>query len=65
MTIRKLLLAAGTVFLLAACASADTVNMHMVGAGPTSLGGAFIGPYTATINGVSTPVTCDDFLRDT
>ncbi|MGH9395849.1 MAG: hypothetical protein ACRD18_03225 [Terriglobia bacterium] len=29
------------------------------------MGGVYVGPYTATINGVSTPVICDDFMDDT
>jgi PEP-CTERM motif len=50
-------------------ASADnggttTVGMTLYSAGSTTLGPAYTGPYYATINGVSTPVICDDFLDE-
>ena len=45
------------------------VQMQLTGAGGdiawTSLGGIYINPYTATIDGVSTTVLCDDFGDDT
>lgn len=55
-------LAVAALLCLAPCALADsTANMVLTGAGSTVLGNVYIGPYTATINGVSTLVICDDF----
>lgn len=51
--------------LLTPCAVAADVNMQLVGAGPDNLAGVYVGPYTALINGVATPVICDDFADDT
>jgi hypothetical protein len=52
----------GAVLLFAPTALADTAGMLLTGAGNNgSLGGVDIGPYTATINGVSTSVICDDY----
>jgi PEP-CTERM motif len=61
--VRKALLFLTVVSLLflAAPAFADTANMYLSGAGSNVLDGVYVGPYTATINGVSTPVICDDF----
>jgi len=55
--------------LLLVCAApyalATTVNMTLTGPPPgPSMGGVYTSPYTATINGVSTYVICDDFLTD-
>src|SRR5208282_720370 len=36
-------------------------SMTLTGAGSNVLAGVYVGPYTATINGTSTPVICDDF----
>jgi hypothetical protein len=53
------------VALMAICVSyskADTIaSMKLTSAGSNTDYGAYIGPYTATINGVSTLVICDDF----
>jgi hypothetical protein len=38
--------------------------MTLTGAGSNVMGGAYIGPHTGTINGVSTPVICDDFAAE-
>ncbi len=52
----------GAVLFLAPTALADTATMLLTGAGDNgALGGVYIGPYTVTINGVSTSVICDDF----
>jgi hypothetical protein len=51
--------------ILAPSAVAQTVNMQLIGAGPANLGGVYVGPYTALVNGVSTQVICDDFVHDT
>jgi hypothetical protein len=63
---RRLLLAAAAVLLfLAPSAFADaTVSMSLTGAGSNGLDGVLIGPYTALINGVSTPVICDDYADE-
>ena len=50
--------------LLAPSAVAQ-VNMQLTGAGPDNMGGVYVGPYTALVNGVSTQVICDDFVDDT
>lgn len=43
---------------------ADTANMQLTSAGPYTMANVYVGPYTANINGVSTPVICDDFYDD-
>jgi len=43
---------------------ADTASMQMTSAGPYTMANVYVGPYTANINGVSTPVICDDFFDD-
>lgn len=64
-TIQKfLLVAAAAVLCLAPAAFADTASMTLTGAGSNVLDGVYIGPYTATIDGVSTPVICDDFAAE-
>jgi hypothetical protein len=41
------------------------VNMTLTGAGNNGvLGNVYVGPYQGTINGVSTPIICDDFFDD-
>jgi len=47
-------------------AFSNTVSMTLISPGSNVLGtnvldGVYVGPYTATINGVSTPVICDDY----
>jgi hypothetical protein len=61
---KALLAVAATIVFFAPRLSADTASMQLTGAGSTVLGGVYIGPYTATINGVSTTVICDDFAHD-
>jgi hypothetical protein len=40
-------------------------NLTMTGAGNNVMAGVYVGPYTATVNGVAnTPVICDDFADD-
>ena len=43
---------------------ADNASMQLTSAGPYTMANVYVGPYTATINGVSTPVICDDFYDD-
>jgi hypothetical protein len=45
-------------------AVADTVPMLLTGAGSNVMGGVYVGPYTATANGASTQVVCDDFADE-
>lgn len=46
--------------------AAQTAEMTLTGVGDNGyLGGVYIGPYVANINGVSTQVICDDFASDT
>jgi hypothetical protein len=56
----------GAVLFFAPTALADsTASMLLTGAGNNgALGNVDIGPYTATINGVSTSVICDDYDDD-
>lgn len=51
---------------LAPTAIADTVNMKMIGLGNNNaMAGDYVNPYTATVNGVTTTVICDDFAAVT
>jgi PEP-CTERM motif len=60
---KKLVLA--VVLCFATTAFADTASMTLTGTGSNgSAYGVFIGPYVANINGVSTPVICDDFADE-
>jgi hypothetical protein len=48
----------------APCAFANS-NLTMTGAGNNVMGGVYVGPYYATVNGVAnTLVICDDFADD-
>lgn len=44
--------------------TSNTACMDLTGAGNNVMGNVYIGPYTADINGVATPVICDDFYDD-
>jgi hypothetical protein len=60
----KLYYAVATAFLffcLVASASADTVSMTFTSAGSNILDNSYVGPYTGTINGVTTLLVCDDY----
>lgn len=58
-----LLIAAAAVLAIAPSAMADA--MTLTGAGPNNVDyNVYIGPYTATINGTSTALICDDFADD-
>ena len=51
---------------LAPTAYADTVNMQLTGLGNNSImAGDYVNPYTASVNGVTTTVICDDFAATT
>jgi len=56
--------AVASLFLLAPAAFATTADMALTSAGSNVLGGVYVGPYTATINGVSTQVICDDWADE-
>ena len=44
---------------------AEQANMVLTGVGDNGvLGGIYVGPYVATINGVTTDVICDDFVDE-
>lgn len=59
------LVLAGAVLLCAPSALADTASMYLTGVGPNgAMAGVYVGPYMATINGVSTPIVCDDFVDE-
>lgn len=70
---RRLALAAAVLLLASLCfagsALATTANMDLISPGSTVTGtnvlnGVYVGAYTANINGVPTPVICDDFSDD-
>jgi len=41
------------------------VTMTLTSGGPYVLDGVYVGPYTATVDGVSTQVVCDDYAAET
>jgi hypothetical protein len=51
--------------LVAPNAVAQDVTMQLIGAGPANMAGVYVGPYTALIEGVATPVICDSFASET
>jgi hypothetical protein len=58
-------LAALAFLCIAPCAFADSNSLTMTGAGNNTMGGVYVGPYFATVNGqANTPVICDDFADD-
>ena len=52
-------------FFCAAPAAFPSVTMELTAAGPNSLAGVYIGPYTVTIDGVPTQAICDDYETET
>jgi hypothetical protein len=61
---KSILMGALVFTALAAQLAAGTVNVEFIGAnGQKDSSGYLISPYTATINGVSTTVYCDDFAN--
>lgn len=40
------------------------VNINMTSAGSNVMDGVYVGPYSATVNGTSTQIICDDFVDD-
>ncbi len=60
---KRWLFAAAFLLLLAPFAVAD--SMTLTSAGNIVMAGVYVGPYTATVNGVTTTVICDDFADET
>jgi hypothetical protein len=62
-TYRNLWLAVAAVALsIAPCAFGQgQVNINLTSAGNNVMDGVYVGPYTATVNGTSTQIICDDF----
>ena len=50
--------------LFAPAMFAATVSMTLTSAGGNISNGVYVNPYTASINGVSTQVICDDYVDD-
>jgi hypothetical protein len=40
------------------------VNINLTSAGNNVMDGVYVGPYSATVNGTSTQIICDDFVDD-
>ena len=60
-------LVAGAVLLFAPAALADGVTVSMLLTSPGTNGamaGVYVGPYVAMVNGVSTPIVCDDYVDE-
>jgi len=58
-------LAVAALFLtICPSARADTAYLDLTGAGNNVADGVYVGPYTATINGVTTLVICDDYSHE-
>jgi hypothetical protein len=51
-------------FCFAPCLLGQTVNMALTSAGSNVMDGVYVGPYSATVNGVSTQVICIDYADD-
>ncbi len=57
-----LLVGAALIFIAPNMRADTTLNLYSPGNNPVD--GIYVGPYYATINGVNTPVICDDFADD-
>ena len=58
-------IAALTLLCAAATSAFPQSTLTLTGAGPNSLAGIYIGPYTVTIDGVPTQAICDDYETET
>jgi len=58
-------IAALTLLCAAATSAFPQSTLTLTGAGPNSLAGVYIGPYTVTIDGVPTQAICDDYETET
>lgn len=65
-TRRNVWLAMGAALLcFAPCALGQgQVNINLTSAGNNVMDGVYVGPYSATVNGTSTQIICDDFVDD-
>src|SRR3984957_9301114 len=61
---RNLWLAMVAAVLCFAPCALGQVNITLTSAGNNVMNGVFVGPYNATVNGVSTQIICDDFVDD-
>lgn len=63
---RNLWLAMGAFLLCFAplAVGQGTVNIDLTSAGNNVMDGVYVGPYSATVNGTSTQIICDDFVDD-
>jgi hypothetical protein len=43
----------------------ESVTIKLTSAGSNTMGGVYVNPYTALVDGVSTVVICDDFIDNT
>jgi hypothetical protein len=56
---------AAAVLCFAPCALGQgQVNITLTSAGNNVMDGVYVGPYSATVNGTSTQIICDDFVDD-
>jgi hypothetical protein len=62
---RNLWLAMAAVLCFVPCLFGQgQVNITLTSAGNNVMNGVYVGPYTATVNGTSTQIICDDFVDD-
>jgi hypothetical protein len=52
-------------FLVPCAFGQGSVSIHMNSGGPYAMNGVDVGPYSATVNGQSTQIICDDFADNT
>jgi len=62
--IRKWWIVAAAILCLSPCALATEASMELVSPGTDSDFGAFVGPFTVTVNGTTMKAVCDDFTED-
>jgi hypothetical protein len=58
-------LSIGVLLFAGHSAFAESVTITLTSAGGVAMGGVYVNPYTARVDGVSTTVICDDFADDT
>jgi hypothetical protein len=56
---------AAVAIFLGTCAFCQSASINVTGVGNNVMNGIYVGPYNATVNGVSTQLICDDFADDT
>jgi len=57
-------LASLLLFLTPCAFGQGSVNINLTSGGPYVMNGVYVGPYSATVNGQSTQIICDDFSHD-